>query len=64
MEILIEYLKFLSKIYSVFHLHSSKGFLLMDIRLVVIAAPLLVAASWALFNIGRLAIQQLQRLGR
>jgi hypothetical protein len=36
----------------------------MDTRLVVIAAPLLIAASWALFNIGRLAIQQLQKLTR
>ena len=36
----------------------------MDTRLVVIAAPLLIAASWALFNIGRLLIQQVQRLGR
>ena len=36
----------------------------MDTRLVVIAAPLLVAASWALFNIGRLALQQLQKLTR
>ena len=36
----------------------------MDTRLVVIAAPVLVAASWALFSIGRLAIQQLQRLTR
>ena len=36
----------------------------MDIRLVVIAAPVLVAASWALFNIGRLALQQVQRLTR
>jgi len=36
----------------------------MDTRLVVIAAPVLIAASWALFNIGRLAIQQLRRLGR
>ena len=35
----------------------------MDNRLLVIALPLLVAASWALFNIGRLAIQQIQRLG-
>jgi hypothetical protein len=34
----------------------------MDTRLLVIALPLLVAASWALFNIGRLAIQQIQRL--
>ena len=36
----------------------------MDSRLVVIAVPLLIAASWALFNIGRLAIQQVQRLTR
>ena len=35
----------------------------MDTRLLVIAALLLVAASWALFNIGRLLIQQVQRLG-
>ena len=34
----------------------------MDSRLLIIAAPLLVAASWALYNIGRLAIQQIQRL--
>jgi hypothetical protein len=36
----------------------------MDTRLIVIAMPLLVAASWALYNIGRLAIQQIQRLSR
>ena len=36
----------------------------MDTRLLVIAAPVLVAASWALYNIGRLAIQQIQRLSR
>lgn len=36
----------------------------MDTRILVMAAPVLIAASWALFNIGRLAIQQLQRLGR
>ena len=36
----------------------------MDTRLIVIAAPLLVAASWALLNIFRLAIQQYQRLRR
>ena len=34
----------------------------MDVRLLVIATPLLIAASWALYNIGRLAIQQIQRL--
>jgi len=36
----------------------------MDTRLIVIAAPLLIAALWALFNIGRLLIQQVQRLTR
>jgi hypothetical protein len=36
----------------------------MDSRLLVIALPVLVAGSWALFNIGRLAIQQIQRLVR
>jgi hypothetical protein len=51
-------------IYSVFNLNISKGLSFMDTRLLVIAAPLLVAASWALFNIGRLAIQQIQRLTR
>jgi hypothetical protein len=30
----------------------------MDTRLLVIAGPLLVAASWALFNIGRLAFNK------
>jgi Photosystem II protein Y (PsbY) len=50
--------------YSVFNLNISKGLSLMDTRLLVIAVPLLVAASWALFNIGRLALQQIQRLTR
>jgi hypothetical protein len=36
----------------------------MDTRLFVIALPVLVAASWALYNIGRLALQQIQRLSR
>jgi hypothetical protein len=36
----------------------------MDTRLIVIATPLLIAASWALYNIGRLAIQQIQRMSR
>jgi hypothetical protein len=49
-------------IYSVVNLNISKGLSLMDTRLLVIAGPLLVAASWALFNIGRLAIQQIQRM--
>ena len=36
----------------------------MDTRLLIIAGPLLIAASWALYNIGRLAIQQVQLLSR
>ena len=36
----------------------------MDTRLFVIALPVLIAASWALYNIGRLALQQIQRLSR
>jgi hypothetical protein len=36
----------------------------MDTRLLVIGAPLFIALSWALFNIGRLAIQQVQKLSR
>ena len=39
-----------------------RGFSAMDTRLLVIALPLLTAATWALFNIGMLAIQQIQRL--
>ena len=42
----------------------SRGLLVMDTRLLVIAAPVLVAGSWALFNIFRLAIQQVQRMSR
>lgn len=36
----------------------------MDTRLLIILAPVAIAASWALYNIGRLAIQQIQRLSR
>jgi len=36
----------------------------MDTRLLVMLALIAIAASWALFNIGRLAIQQIQRLSR
>ncbi len=36
----------------------------MDARLFVTAIPLLIAGSWALYNIGRLALQQVQRLSR
>jgi len=34
----------------------------MDTRLLLIALPLLVAGSWALFNIAALARQQIRRL--
>ncbi len=37
----------------------------MDWRVVVVLAPLGVAAGWALFNVGTVAIRQLQNyLGR
>ena len=33
----------------------------MDARLLIVFIPVLAAASWALYNIGRVAIQQIQR---
>ncbi|CAM9106297.1 unnamed protein product [Chrysoparadoxa australica] len=33
----------------------------MDGRLLIFLAPVLVAVSWALYNIGRVALQQLNR---
>lgn len=32
----------------------------MDWRILVVLAPVVLAASWALFNIGRAALAQLQ----
>ncbi|NET09281.1 MAG: photosystem II protein Y [Merismopedia sp. SIO2A8] len=32
----------------------------MDFRVVIVLLPIAIAASWALFNIGRAAIGQLQ----
>ena len=32
----------------------------MDLRLILVAAPILLAASWAVFHIGRAAVGQLQ----
>jgi photosystem II PsbY protein len=32
----------------------------MDMRLLIVLAPLAIAASWAVFNIFRAALQQLQ----
>jgi hypothetical protein len=34
----------------------------MDSRIFIVFAPVIIAAGWALFNIGRAAIQQLRRL--
>jgi photosystem II PsbY protein len=34
----------------------------MDLRLVLVASPILLAVGWAGFNIGRAAIGQLQLL--
>lgn len=33
----------------------------MDARLLIVFLPVLAAASWALYNIGRVAIQQINR---
>jgi hypothetical protein len=34
----------------------------MDARLLIVFAPAIIAASWALYNIGRVALQQLTRM--
>lgn len=34
----------------------------MDTRVLIVLLPVIVAGSWALYNIGRLALQQLRRL--
>jgi hypothetical protein len=34
----------------------------MDSRLLIVFFPLAIAATWALFNIGRGALQQLRRM--
>ena len=36
------------------------AFATMDLRLILVAAPILLAASWAVFHIGRAAVGQLQ----
>jgi len=38
----------------------SRIFAVMDLRLLVVIAPILLAASWAVFHIGRAAVGQLQ----
>jgi photosystem II PsbY protein len=35
-------------------------FVAMDLRLLLVVAPILLAASWAVFHIGRAAVGQLQ----
>ncbi|MEB3179908.1 MAG: photosystem II protein Y [Nostocaceae cyanobacterium] len=32
----------------------------MDMRLVIVLAPVIIAASWAIFNIGAAALRQVQ----
>jgi hypothetical protein len=34
----------------------------MDLRLLIVLVPVLTAASWALYNIGRVALAQFKRL--
>ncbi|MGY8911141.1 MAG: photosystem II protein Y [Flavobacteriales bacterium] len=34
----------------------------MDTRLVFVFFPVIIAASWALYNVGRVALQQLARI--
>nr|WCH56041.1 photosystem II protein Y [Calliblepharis sp.] len=34
----------------------------MDIRLIIVLTPVLAAGSWALYNIGRIAIQQFRSM--
>ncbi|BAU67159.1 photosystem II protein PsbY [Stanieria sp. NIES-3757] len=33
----------------------------MDWRLIIVLAPLIVAASWALYNVGAIALRQAQQ---
>nr|WGH13090.1 photosystem II protein Y [Echinothamnion sp.] len=34
----------------------------MDMRLVIVFLPLIAAGSWAIYNIGRVAIQQFRAM--
>nr|WDA99332.1 photosystem II protein Y [Galdieria yellowstonensis]WDA99522.1 photosystem II protein Y [Galdieria yellowstonensis] len=34
----------------------------MDTRLLIVLIPVLAAASWALYNIGRILLQQLKKI--
>jgi hypothetical protein len=37
---------------------------MLDTRFLIVLFPLVLAASWAIFNIGRLALQQLKRMSQ
>ena len=41
----------------------NKGEQYMDKRLLIVLIPVLAAASWAIYNIGRAALQQLRSMG-
>ena len=34
----------------------------MDTRLIFVFFPVIIAATWALYNVGRIALQQLDRI--
>nr|YP_010337835.1 photosystem II protein Y [Sahlingia subintegra]QUE29307.1 PsbY [Erythrotrichia longistipitata]UNJ17420.1 photosystem II protein Y [Sahlingia subintegra] len=34
----------------------------MDTRVLIVLLPVIIAGSWAIYNIGRIALQQLRRL--
>nr|QCI05824.1 photosystem II protein Y [Dasysiphonia japonica] len=34
----------------------------MDIRLIIVFLPVIAAASWAIYNIGRMALQQFRSM--
>nr|QCI07849.1 photosystem II protein Y [Pleonosporium borreri] len=34
----------------------------MDIRLLIVFLPVIAAASWAVYNIGRIALQQFRNM--
>nr|YP_009392400.1 photosystem II protein Y [Caloglossa monosticha]ARW60962.1 photosystem II protein Y [Caloglossa monosticha] len=34
----------------------------MDMRLIIVFLPLLAAGSWAIYNIGRMALQQFRSM--
>nr|YP_009396728.1 photosystem II protein Y [Ophidocladus simpliciusculus]ARW65914.1 photosystem II protein Y [Ophidocladus simpliciusculus] len=34
----------------------------MDIRFLIVVAPLIAAGSWAVYNIGRIALQQFRSM--